>query len=461
VCCCASLPIGTNNAQLVALLSGALRHVAEPTVAPGAYRYHDTVRINLYDVLLRDATAAAGASASGASRRDDDTPGARFDADAFRAGAAALLLPGQALQFTAQRLDAAEDAALGGGIAASLRTAAAPQALPGGGVASVTHRYLDTAELRRQLGEAHARRRKRPMRAGAGGTPGSGAADELDAGGATNSVLEVPIFIITAQGGPPLFVDAGAQHTAASMPELVVAVASPHTGVPSGVACSEGPLLRDLSDALAPALAALAAHLGGAAALHAGGAADGSADDYAWGAGAHPLAATASAGAAGSSQIAADVVHRSYLVTALDASIDDANIGIAALSGVRTDGGAWAAYGSRAGGAAAAEVLSQWTRLVAAWRAAAEAGAALNYRAAADACGGAERAGARFRAAAEALAALLHPARCAAAARGDAGGAAWHARVPWQPLVLAAMALAAVAVCVQLARPRRYKPKLN
>jgi hypothetical protein len=455
-------------AQLVALLSGALRHVAAPVVAPGAYRYHDTVRINLYDVLLRDPTAAAGASAAGSRRRDDDAPSARFDADAFRAGAAALLLPGQTLQFTAQRLDAAEDAALGGGIAAALRTAAAPALSPGGGVASVTHRYLDADELRRQLGEAHARRRKRPMRAGAGGAPGVGAADELDAGGAANSVLEVPVFIITAQGGPPLYVGAGAARTAASMPELVVAVASPHSGVPSPLACSEGPLLADLSDALAPALAALAAHLGGASALHRGASHDGGADDYAWAAGAHPLAATASAGAAGASQIAADIVHRSYLVTALDASIDDANIGIAALSGVRTDEGAWGAYGSRAGAAASAAVLAEWARLVAAWRAVADAGAALNYRGAADACGGAERAGARFRAAAEALAALLHPARCAAEARGGArggrGGAAagaWHARVAWQPAVAGAMGVAALAVCVQLARPRRHKPKLN
>jgi hypothetical protein len=140
------------------LLSGALRHFAAPAAFPGAYRYHRVVRINLYDVLLPDVSAAGGSAAASTSRGGVAAP--RFDAEAFREAAQALLLPGQTLQLSVQVLDAAEDAALGAGIAAALRTASTPEAHPDvDGIVVAAHRYLDAAELRRQLAAAHHRRR--------------------------------------------------------------------------------------------------------------------------------------------------------------------------------------------------------------------------------------------------------------------------------------------------------------
>jgi hypothetical protein len=116
------------------------------------------VRVNLYDVLLRDVSAVGGPGAAGARRGGVAAP--RFDAEAFREAAQALMLPGQTLQLSVQVLDAAEDAALGAGLAAALRTAATPEAHPDvEGIVVAAHRYLDAAELRRQLAAAHHRRR--------------------------------------------------------------------------------------------------------------------------------------------------------------------------------------------------------------------------------------------------------------------------------------------------------------
>ena len=138
----------------MALLSSALRHFAAPAALPGAYRHHRVVRINLYDVLLRDVSALAPSRASGG------VPAPRFDAEAFREAAQALMLPDQTLQLSVQVLDAAEDAALGAAVAAALRTASTPEAHPDvDGVVVAAHRYLDAPELRRQLADAHHRRR--------------------------------------------------------------------------------------------------------------------------------------------------------------------------------------------------------------------------------------------------------------------------------------------------------------
>lgn len=262
-------------------------------------------------------------------------------------------------------------------------------------------------------------------------------------------MLEVPLFVITAEGGPPLYIDPLERTTATSLPELVVAVASPHARQLGPVACAEGPLLRDLSDAVAPAVAALAAHLGGAAPLHASASPGG--DDYTWAAGAHPLAATAASGAGGSAAAVSDSVHRGYVVTALDASIADANAGIAALGALRSSDAAWQAYRRARSGATA--TLTAWNALVATWHNVADAAAGLDYGAAAEAGVAAERAGARFREGALMLAEAMKPARCGAEARP------WH--LPWQALTLAAMLLAAAGAVVHLLRPRRYKPKLN
>ena len=259
----------------------------------------------------------------------------------------------------------------------------------------------------------------------------------------------MPVFVITAQGGPPLYIDPLERTTAASLPELVLAVASPHARQLGPVACAEGPLLVDLSDAVGPAVAALAAHLGGAAPLHASATPGG--DDYTWAAGAHPLAATAASGAGGTAAAVGDAVHRGYVVTALDASIADANAGIAALGALRSSDAAWRAYRRARGGAA--EALADWQALVAAWHDVADAAAVLDYGAAAEAGVVAERAAARFRAAADALAEALRPARC------GSGPQPW--RLPWQAITLAAMLVASAAAAVHLLRPRRFKPKLN
>jgi len=430
-------------AELSQLLRGALRHAVVPTVTAGAFRAHATVRVTLYDV------AWGGGGGRGASPH----------AEQLRLRLQHLLLPGQALELSVVPLSSADDAAL----AAALSAAARSGASGGGAGPAGSHRYLDAGELQRQLAS---------LAAGGGGRGGlaRGAAE-------ASPVLHVPLFFITAASGPPLYLDAAGARTAASLGDMAVALASPHpaAAVAGGFACGREPLLTDLSDPLPGALAAMAAHLGGVRSAAHGPAADGTEDEWAWASGAHPAAATAGAGGAAAPAALADAVHRSAVVTALDASMEAANGGIEQLARVRTGGaegeaaGAalWRAYRAAAG--QAEEVLAGWEALVREWRASVEAAAQLDYGAAAAAAAAAEARAAVFARAAQRLAARLGPAHCAAA-QGRAGlagaAAAGEGALGWpglQAALLVGLALGAVGALGRLAlKPRRRaKPKLN
>ena len=456
--------------ELAHLLQSATRHVAAPVVSPGAYRHHDTVRVTLYDVLWSGGGGGGGGEEAGgrgaaAARRP------RVDAEVLREAAAALLLPGQSLQLTVQLLSSEEDPAMAAALAASARSAATGEPLPPGDPSTHTpspsssapgaHRYLDAWELHRQLSAVTERGRGRGAASGRG-------ASTSDAGTAKGRpTLEVPLFVVTVLSGPPLYLDAAGERTHASLGDLALAVASPHPAAVAaqGMRCSarEGLLRRDLSDPVPAAVRALAAHLGGA--LPAAQGAHPADDDHTWATGAHALSSTAGSGAGGGAQLVADVVHRSYVVTALDASLDEANAGIAALTGVPT-ASSWAAYAGAPAAAATGRVLAHWAALVDAWSHVASTAALLDYGAAVQQCDAAESAAARFRHAAQELAAHLQPSHCSAAAsrqghalaaRIDMTSGAWHVLVP---SVLAVCA--AAFTCVSLLRPRRTrKPKLN
>ena len=472
--------------ELVALLYSHLRHVAVPVVSAGAFRHHDVVRLNVYDVTWGGDSPAARKAPS------------HVDMSALAAQVQGLLLPGQALQVTSTPLLAGDDAALGAALAAAARSAVTgdgqgSNAANGlGWVAGMTpeaaqatygasggvHRYLDPWEMHRQLSVLGPQTGRR----GRGGNNSHHAPTSDASDPSSTRTLVIPVFVITALGGPPLYLDPSGSATSLSLGDLVLAVVSPHRAVPApaGFVCGgpdSGPLRVDHTDATSAVVRAVAGHLGGARPTCDGP--DAASEDCTWSTGAHVLSSTASSGSGGTAGGGiADVVGRSYVVTCMDASMDDANGGIEALQRVRTSGGgtesgdddadaadgaAWRAY-TQAGPAVAA-TLAHWRATVDAWHATADAAGDLDWATAVRSCREAEAASHAFRLAAQALAAHMRPHHC-----GSRPSPVWALlarlrRVPPGWLALVAAGLGAVGAaswtCFALAKPRRVKPKLN
>ena len=477
--------------ELVALLHVALRHVAVPVVSAGAFRYHDVIRVNVYDVTWGGDGPAAGAAP------------ARVDTNALESELRALLLPDQTLQLTITPLRAGDDPALGAALSAAARSAATSDvhgsrrsnsthdgrfATSAGGV----HRYLDPWELHRQLSTLSASSSSPLGRLLRGkGRPGvpAAAADRShsptsDVSDPTSSrALVVPVFVITSLGGPPLYVDPVGKETALSLGDMVVAVVSPHRAVPApaGFVCGgpqAGALRVDHSDGTTAAVRAVASHLGGARSTCDGPHAD--SDDCTWSTGIHALASTGASGAGGApSGTVTDVLGRSYVATCMDASLDDANVGIDTLQRVRTSGlnpdkadddhdaddvAIWRAY--RSAGANVARLLAEWRSAVGAWHATAQSSIKLDWAAAVKHCREAEASAHAFRLQAQALAAQMRPHHCMALSSSTLLFFRVRRILPdaWPLIALGvAAAIAIGASCMRsMARPRlSSKPKLN
>ena len=479
--------------ELVALLFSHLRHVAVPVVSAGAFRHHDVVRLNVYDVTW----GGDGPAARQAPKR--------VDISVLAAQVQGMLLPGQALQVTSTPLLAGDDPALGAALAAAARSAVTgdgqgsnaakglgwaagmtPEAVQATfGASGGVHRYLDPWEMHRQLSVLGPGARRR----GRGSNSSTHAPTSDPSDPASTRTLVIPVFVITALGGPPLYLDPAGSATSLSLGDLVLAVVSPHRAVPApgGFVCGgpdSGPLRLDHTDATSAVARAVAAHLGGARPTCDGP--DPASDDCTWSTGVHVLSSTVASGAGGTpGGGVADVLGRSYVVTCLDASMDDANGGIEALQRVRTsgngaeadfmgddsgggandaeDGAAWRAY-TQAGPAVAA-TLAHWRAAVDAWHATAEAAGELDWAAAVRSCREAEAASHDFRIAAQALAAHMRPHHCASNSSPAFAMLSRLRRVPPGWAALAAAGLGAVGAatwaCLAFAKPRRVKPKLN
>jgi hypothetical protein len=130
--------------ELGRVLSAYLAHSVAPSAAPGAFRYHQKVNVLVYMLSLGGGGGSLGGGGLGGG-------GGGFDADALRDELRAMMLPGQTLQLSVQRLSVMDDPALAVAFSSALRTATSPSLGPGGEVEARRVHWVDSAELRKQL----------------------------------------------------------------------------------------------------------------------------------------------------------------------------------------------------------------------------------------------------------------------------------------------------------------------
>ena len=314
--------------ELGSVVSEWYSHAVAPVSASGYRRYHQRVSVLVY--MLSASPGSSGASgtwggASGGALHGPGLGGSGFDVDGFTAELDGLMLPEQKLTVTTQRLSVADDPALAAAFLAATRSGTSPALdTADGKVAKRRVHWLDSAEVAAQLNAVDRRRRN---------TRGS---HEHDAG--TRSLtLEVPVFVLEAdvsaddpEHPTPLLIDG--THVAVSLPDMVLVAQSAPRAWDSPFGCDGGDARWNLRDPLDAALAAVAEHIGGALPSHVGyNHARGTAEPrWLWSVGNNPFSATARGSRLATSH--KDWVHRSYALTAVDASAAAVNAGVRALN---------------------------------------------------------------------------------------------------------------------------------
>ena len=436
-------------AELGRALSSYATRVAAPATALGRpRRFRRKIRIVAYAVSLGHrrggATAVWGGRASGAlaSLHGAGTgAGVGFDADAIRDELRAMTLGDQTVEFSVHRLAADDDPALAVAFASALREGTSPALAPDGSVESRRVRWVDSAELRRQLSrvakkEDEGGRRRRDAR--------------------DDDTLEVPVFVLepdlTALGADgdadlPLLIDG--HHQAKSLDDMVLVAQSSPRAWDGPLQCDGRELRRNLRDPSEAAVAAVVEHVGGVLPTHVGYnlALGREEHEWLWSVGSHPFSATAAGASLSTSH--RDVAHREYALAAMDAAAARINRGVETLAAEMTHEQGWELV--RRADTPLRALMRERDATTARWRDAAEALARLDFDAAVKAAEAATTTASAFLEAVEDVRAEMHPLRCVRRRRVRVTVAHW---------IVLAVAVAGI-VARRATTPRRVKPKVN
>jgi hypothetical protein len=397
--------------------------------------------------MLSASPGSSGASgtwggSSGGALHGPGLGGSGFDVDGFTAELNGLMLPEQKLTVTTQRLSVADDPALAAAFLAATRSGTSPALdTADGKVAKRRVHWLDSAEVAAQLNAVDRRRRN---------TRGS---HEHDAG--TRSLtLEVPVFVLEAdvsaddpEHPTPLLIDG--THVAVSLPDMVLVAQSAPRAWDSPFGCDGGDARWNLRDPLDAAVAAVAEHIGGALPSHVGyNHARGTAEPrWLWSVGNNPFSATARGSRLATSH--KDWVHRSYALTAVDASAAAVNAGVRALNRASPCAEGWESIRRWDAPAHPSALVHTHAAVAESWKAVADAVGCLDFAEAARLGVELERHADDFLRLANATASALTPLTCTRRRSVPA--------VHWAMLVL----VVGVAAAVRVLTPRRSKPKVN
>eukprot|EP00850_Spirogloea_muscicola_P014610 SM000106S13958 [mRNA] locus=s106:206971:214925:+ [translate_table: standard] len=365
-------------AEVGAVLSSAMRHVITPSLMDGEYHLYDRVNFHLY-LISRQATP---------------------------------------------RLSIADDPAIAMAYAGALRTSVVLVPSHNGTLVHTRRTYLDSKLLQHQLEHeldlldgsmSHA---TRPAFAGK--------KTRRD-----HDIREVPIFIFALKG-PPLFIDENL--VAKSLHNMVVAVLSEDAAWESPLSCNNIPILWNLKRPMKALVAATAMHLAGLVPRqlsysheHAS-----TSQSWLWSVGPHATSATAAGHTL--SQFELDTVPRSYIVTALDDSVEDVNAAVAMLAREDTHASTFRAF-KRMGEQPLIGIMV----------------GEVNYGEASKMLYFLRTSSFSFRKEAEAVVAALHPARCVQQKQ-------LHLTVGSS---LAFVSIPAAMIILIRMRPKRFKPKIN
>ena len=444
--------------ELGSVISRWYSHAVAPAAAGGSRRYHRRVSVLVYMLSASPGSNGASGTWGGTTHgalHGHGGGGSGFDVDGFHDELRGLMLPDQHLTVTTQRLAAADDPALAAAFLAATRSGTSPalDQISGKVVARKVH-WLDSAEVRAQLNAAADGARRR----GGGEQSVSkrvGEQRQLDAG-KTSVALEIPVFVVEADvtaaadaddDPTPLLIDG--EHVAVSLPDMVLVAQSASRSWDSPVGCDGGDSRWNLRDPTDAAVAAVAEHLGGSLPSHLGynRARRAVEHDWLWSVGNNPFSSTARGSRL--AELHRDWVHRSYALTAIDASAAKVNAGVAALSRASPCAEGWESLQRWDAPAHPASLTHVHRGVAESWMAVAEAVGRLNFAEAARLGVELEQRADDFLRLSDATANAMTPLACTKRRRVPA--------VHWA--MLAAIVVAVVAA--RTVSPRRLKPKVN
>ncbi|XP_052198438.1 uncharacterized protein LOC127805727 [Diospyros lotus] len=357
-------------AHLGATLWGSMRHIIAPSMAEGAFHHYEKISFQLFFITQEKV------------KNVKQLP---VDLKALMDGLSSLVLPSQKAIFSPHMLPLSEDATLAMAFSVARRAAAVPLLLVNGTYRKTVRSYLDSSILQHQLQRLNDR----------GSLKGTHAH--------SRSTLEVPIFWFIH--GDALLVDK--HYQAKALSDMVIIVQSEPSSWESHLQCNGRSLLWDMRRPIKAALAAVAEHIAGLLPLHLvySNAHETAIEDWIWSVGCSPFSVTSQGWDI--SQFHSDTIARSYILTALEESIQLVNTAIRLLLVERTYEQTFKLFQSQE-----RELMNKYNYVIVLWRRIATVTGELRYADALRLLYNLEDATKGFADYVNSTVALLHPIHC-------------------------------------------------
>ncbi|KAI4313424.1 hypothetical protein L6164_026408 [Bauhinia variegata] len=396
-------------AHLGSTLWGSMRHIVSPSIADGAFHYYEKISFQLFFITQEKV------------RHIRQLP---VDMKAINEGLSSLLLPSQKPIFSPHMLPLSEDPALAMAFSVARRAAAVPLLLVNGTYRKTVRAYLDSSTLQYQLQRLNEH----------GSLKGRHAH--------TRSTLEVPVFWFIYS--EPLLLDK--HYQAKALSDMIIVVQSEPSSWESHLQCNGQSLLWNLRRPIKAAVAATAEHLAGLLPLHLvySQAHETAIEDWIWSVGCNPFSITSQGWQI--SRFHSDSIARSYVITALEESIQLVNSAIHLLLRERTTEKTFKIFRSQE-----KELVNKYNYVVSLWRRISTVTGELRYDDALRLLNILEDASKRFVEQVNSTIALFHPINCTKERK---------IHVVFDMTTVPAFVI--VLGCLYMVlRPRRPKPKIN
>ncbi|CAD5169905.1 unnamed protein product [Musa acuminata subsp. malaccensis] len=396
-------------AHLGATLWGSMRHIIAPSVADRAYHYYQKISFQIYFITQEKIRNIKQLPVNLRSLKD---------------GLSSLALASQSVMFSEHLLSLSEDPALTMAFSVARRTAAIPLLLVNGTYRSTIRSYLDSSILQRQL-------QRLTDHGSLKGTYSN-----------SRSTLEVPIFWFIHSD--PLLVDK--HYQAKALSDMIIIVQSEMSSWESHLQCNGKSLLWDLRRPTKAAIAATAEHLAGLLPLHLvySHAHETAIEDWTWSVGCSPLSITSQGWHL--SRFQSDVIARSYIITALEESIQNVNAAIYRLIMERTTAQGFKLFKTKE-----RNIVEKYNSVIGLWRRISTISGGLRYGDAVKLLSLLEDASSGFTDFVNSTIAALHPVHCTRERKVDIE----------LDLTTVPAFLFVIAILWFVLRPRRPKPKIN
>ncbi|KZV37739.1 hypothetical protein F511_32057 [Dorcoceras hygrometricum] len=395
--------------HLGATLWGSLRHIISPSLADGAFHYHEKISFQLFFIT---------------QEKFRDIKQLPLDQKSLKDGLSSLLLSSQQPMFSTQMLALSEDPSLAMAFSVARRAAAVPLLLVNGTYRKTVRSYLDSSILQHQLQRLN---------------------DHASLKGShahSRSTLEIPIFWFIH--GDALLIDK--HYQAKALSDMVIVVQSEPSSWESHLQCNGQSLLWDLRRPTKAAVAAVSEHLAGLLPLHLvySQAHETAIEDWIWSVGCNPLSVTSQGWHV--SQFQSDTIARSYILTTLEETVQLVNSAIHLLVMERTSEQTFKLFYSHE-----RELMNKYKYIVSLWKRISTVTGELRYTDAIRLLHTLEDASKGFADYVNSTIASLHPIHCTKQRKVD---------VEFDMTTLPAFLVVAIVLWIVL-KPRRPKPKIN